>query len=197
MSNRSSFLSWLAVLILIAGLGVGGLYEFGGPRVASDTSGLRPDTASHDSFPATGQIAAAFTLKDLSGKKVSLSSFRGKVVFLNIWATWCGPCREEMPSIESLYSHFKNTKNFVILGVSEDTEGKAAVAPYITRNGYHFRILLDPENVVGEKYGVSGVPETFIIDQQGRIVAHHMGAYDWSRSDIRAALEDLLASKAA
>ncbi len=144
---------------------------------------------------AAGGTAANFTLQNLDGQKVSLAALRGKVVFLNIWATWCGPRREEMPSLETLYDEFKNNKNFVILAVSQDTKGRQAVLPYIQKHGYHFEVLLDPKNKVGDAYNVSGVPETFIIDRQGRIVAHHMGAFDWSRPDVRQALEDLLNSR--
>ena len=84
-----------------------------------------------------------------------------------------------------MYEDFKNDKDFVILAVSQDVKGRAAVAPYVEKNGYHFTILLDPDNKVGEAYDVSGVPETFIIDRKGRIVAHHVGAFDWSRPDIQ------------
>src|SRR5579875_1916434 len=144
---------------------------------------------------AAGDMAADFKLQSLSGKQVTLSALRGKVVFLNIWATWCGPCREEMPSMETLYDEFRNNKDFVMLAVSQDTKGRGVVAPYVEKNGYHFKVLLDPENKVGEAYEVSGVPETFIIDRQGRIVAHHMGAFDWSRPDVKDALKQLLDSK--
>jgi cytochrome c biogenesis protein CcmG/thiol:disulfide interchange protein DsbE len=144
---------------------------------------------------AAGDKAADFKLEDLTGKTVSLSSYKGKIVFLNLWATWCGPCREEMPSMETLYDEFKNDPDFVMLAVSQDTKGKSAVLPYVQKNGYHFEILLDPENKVGEQYNVSGVPETFIIDRKGRIVAHHMGAFDWSRPDVKEALQQLLQAK--
>src|SRR5579862_9359999 len=73
---------------------------------------------------AAGDVAANFNLKDLKGNSVSLSSMRGKVVFLNIWATWCGPCREEMPSMETLFNSFKNSKDFVMLAVSQDRNGR-------------------------------------------------------------------------
>jgi peroxiredoxin len=144
---------------------------------------------------AAGDRAAEFKLQDLSGDTVSLSSLRGKVVFLNLWATWCGPCREEMPSMETLYNEFKNNRDFVILAVSQDRLGKDAVKSYVEKNGYHFRVLLDPDNKLSDSYDVSGVPETFIIDRHGRIVAHHMGAFDWSRSDVFESLQQLLEAK--
>jgi thiol-disulfide isomerase/thioredoxin len=113
-------------------------------------------------------------------------------VFLNIWATWCAPCREEMPSMEKLYQRLRDNKGFVMLAVSQDTEGRDEVEAYVKKRGYHFDVLLDPKNAVAEAYKVSGVPETFIIDRDGRIVAHHSGAFDWSEPGIRDALEELL-----
>lgn len=161
---------------------------------------LIPHAAKPGSTPpgeeiAAGEVAANFDLRDLDGHVVSLSSLRGKVVFLNIWATWCGPCREEMPSMEILFNAFKNRNDFVMLAVSQDHMGRDIVAPYVEKNGYHFEILLDPDNQLQEAYGITGVPETFIIDRKGRIVAHHMGAFDWSRDEVRQALEELLQAK--
>jgi cytochrome c biogenesis protein CcmG, thiol:disulfide interchange protein DsbE len=141
---------------------------------------------------AAGEKAAAFKLIDLRGDSVSMADLRGKVVFLNIWATWCVPCREEMPSMEKLYERLHGNKGFVMLAVSQDTSGREEVLAYVKRHGYHFDVLLDPKNAVAEAYKVSGVPETFIIDREGRIVAHHSGAFDWSQPAISDALEELL-----
>jgi peroxiredoxin len=119
---------------------------------------------------------------------------RGKVVFLNVWATWCAPCREEMPSIQSLYKDFKSNKDFVVLAVSQDTD-RGTVRPFVEHNHLQFIVLLDPRNEVGESYDVNGIPETFIIGRDGRIVAHHVGPYDWSNADIREALQELIKSR--
>jgi cytochrome c biogenesis protein CcmG, thiol:disulfide interchange protein DsbE len=153
-----------------------------------------PAPLSPSSSVAAGKLAANFKLRDLKGDEVSLAAQRGKVVFLNVWATWCAPCREEMPSIESLYNDFKANKNFVVLAVSQDTDG-ASVGPFIKQNHLQFTVLLDPRNEVGESYDVSGIPETFIIGRDGRIVAHHVGPYDWSNAEIREALEELIKSR--
>jgi cytochrome c biogenesis protein CcmG/thiol:disulfide interchange protein DsbE len=125
---------------------------------------------------------------------VELSSLRGKVVFLNVWATWCPPCRTEMPSIQALYRDFQKDQDFVTLAVSEDTDVKQ-VQNYVKKNNFGFRVLLDPRNDVGESYGVNGLPESFVIGRDGRIVAHHIGPYDWANPDIREALQDLLKAK--
>lgn len=141
---------------------------------------------------AAGEKAAPFKLTDLQGDLVTMADLRGKVVFLNIWATWCAPCREEMPSMEKLYERLHGDKGFVMLAVSQDTSSSEEVMAYVKKHGYHFDVLLDPKNAVAEAYNVSGVPETFIIDREGRIVAHHSGAFDWSQPSIQDALEELL-----
>jgi peroxiredoxin len=184
ISNRTLYI--IATLVIVTGLTLVSLVKPRRTHFAGNGSG---------SPVAAGGKAAEFKLEALDGRSVSLESLRGKVVFLNLWATWCGPCRQEMPSMETLYDNFKNNHDFVMLAVSQDTRGRAAVAPYVEKNGYHFTILLDPENKVGESYDLSGVPETFIIDRDGRIVAHHMGAFDWSRPDVKEALQQLLDTK--
>jgi peroxiredoxin len=184
ISNRTLYI--VAALVIVTGLTLTALSKPRRTRFGSEESAA-PVSA--------GDKAAEFKLEALDGHVVSLESLRGKVVFLNLWATWCGPCRQEMPSMETLYDDFRNNHDFVMLAVSQDTKGRAVVEPYVEKNGYHFTILLDPENKVGASYDLSGVPETFIIDRDGRIVAHHMGAFDWSRPDVKEALQQLLDSK--
>jgi peroxiredoxin len=145
---------------------------------------------------ATGKLAGDFKLTDIEGRSVSLASLRGKVVFLNFWATWCAPCLTEMPSMEKLYDAFAERSDFAMLAVSQDAKGAAVVLPYVRKHGYHFEVLLDPQSKVAESYDITGVPETFIIDRDGRIVAHHLGAFDWARQDVREALRELLDAKA-
>lgn len=154
--------------------------------------------APGDSVPpiAAGEMAPNFTLTSLSGKEITLEKLRGKVVVLNLWATWCAPCRLEMPSMETLYEEFKGNKNFVLLAASQDTSDRATVESFVKKNGYHFTVLLDPKNILTTAYGATGVPETFVIAPDGRIVAHHLGAFDWSRPDVKEALDELMKPKA-
>jgi peroxiredoxin len=186
-----AFLVMAAVVLFAAS------YQINHRRTVTVHSDGSEDSAGSGNAPVpAGDLASDFKLEDaFSGETVSLAALKGKVVFLNVWATWCGPCREEMPSMETLFDELKTNKDFVMLAVSQDTKGKSVVVPYVQKNGYHFKILLDPENKVGDSYGVSGVPETFIIDRKGRIVAHHMGAFDWSRPDVKEALQQLLSQK--
>lgn len=125
-----------------------------------------------------GFPAPDFSLKDLQGQHRRLSEFRGKVVFLNIWATWCPPCRLEMPSMEHLYRRLKD-RDFVMLAVSEDEDGVLTVQKFVDQMGITFPVLVDPEGVVPGRYGVTGYPETFIIDREGRVIQHTIGPEEW------------------
>jgi cytochrome c biogenesis protein CcmG, thiol:disulfide interchange protein DsbE len=194
MSSNARLLSAIALGALLIAIGLVSLVNLSSHRTLGSAP-LGSETSSGQSgIVAAGKLAANFTLKDLKGDQISLASLRGKVVFLNVWATWCAPCREEMPSIESLYRDFKTNSDFVVLAVSQDTDG-GLVRPFVEQNHLQFTVLLDPRNEVGERYDVNGIPETFIIGRDGRIVAHHLGPYDWSNTDIREALQELIKSK--
>jgi len=133
--------------------------------------------------PMEGELAPDFSLPNLSGKPVSLSSLRGKIVFLNVWATWCAPCREEMPSMERLYKKLKG-KNFEMLAVSIDKTGKELVVPFKEELGLTFPILLDPDSKMANAYKTTGVPETFIISQNGVVLHHVIGPTTWDRKIV-------------
>lgn len=124
------------------------------------------------------KVAPDFTLMNMQGEPVSLSQYRGKVVILNLWATWCPPCREEMPSMEGLYQKYKD-QGLVILAVSADENGKKAVSQFLQRTPYSFPILLDSDSVVQNAYGVFRFPESFIIDRNGIVVKKIIGGHNW------------------
>lgn len=126
-----------------------------------------------------GFPAPNFTFPGLDGKMVSLTDYRGKVVFLNIWATWCGPCKEEMPSMERLYKALKG-EDFEILAVSIDTLGAKVVAPFMKEYGLGFPALLDTGGTIQRLYGTTGIPETFIINREGIIEQKIIGSRDWA-----------------
>lgn len=126
-------------------------------------------------------LAADFTLRDLDGKLHKLSDYRGKVVFLNFWATWCPPCREEIPSMERLNEVLGN-KDFVMLAVNTDDDVKDLEA-FAKENPHKFSVLSDADGTVQKLYRVDKFPETFVIDRQGRIAEHIVGARDWSSTE--------------
>src|SRR6266568_3495949 len=111
---------------------------------------------------------ANFTLTDLSGKRWTLKDLRGKVVLVNFWATWCPPCRKEMPDLETLYRRF-GPQGLVILGISDEEAAK--VKPFIEQQKVTYPVLLDPGRRVNELFQIEGIPKTFIYDREGKIVA--------------------------
>ena len=126
-----------------------------------------------------GVPAPDFTLPDLNGKMVSLADYRGKVVLLNIWATWCPPCVEEMPSMEKLYQELKD-EGFEILAVSIDESGAEAVIPFVKKHRLGFPALLDTKGSIKSLYQITGVPESFIIGKEGIIAEKVIGPRDWA-----------------
>jgi peroxiredoxin len=137
------------------------------------------------------QLAPDFAVTDLRGHAVRLSAFRGRVVLLNLWTTWCAPCREEMPSMERLWTRLR-AQDFQLLAVSQDEDGRKAVEPFVQELGLTFPVLLDPERQVGERYGVWGYPETFVIDRNGYVVERVIGPRDWSTPEAVASLEAVI-----
>lgn len=138
-----------------------------------------------------GDMAPDFTFPDLDGNKVNLASLRGKVVFINIWATWCPPCRDEMPSMEKLYQHFKG-RDFEILGVSIDVLGEQVVRPFMKELNLTFPALLDTQGRIKSLYATTGVPESFIVDKQGRIAFIAIGPREWSKPEFIEFFEKLV-----
>jgi peroxiredoxin len=137
------------------------------------------------------QMAPNFSLEDLSGKKANLKQYRGKVVFLNFWATWCGPCKEEMPSMEALYQKFKE-RGFVFLTISVDYEEKKKVKEFIDKHRYTFPVLIDPKCLALDLYEVKGIPTTILIDKKGRMVGRAIGPKDWKHPEIISILNQLI-----
>ena len=137
-----------------------------------------------------GKIASDFTLKDLNGKVVSLSDYRGKIVFLNFWATWCPPCRKEMPSMEKLYQRFKD-EDFVMLAV-DLRERQSTVKDFARDYKLNFTILLDSTGKVSDIYGVRAIPTTYLVNRQGKLIGKAVGARDWASKKAFELIEHLL-----
>ena len=131
-----------------------------------------------------------FTLPLLSGGNVTLSSLRGQVVFLNFWATWCPPCREEMPSMEALHRRFKD-QGLEIIAVNIQ-ENRNQVGAFVREYNLTFPIPLDTSGAVSRRYGMRGIPTTYIIDREGSIILVLTGGLDWYRREIISAFEVLL-----
>ena len=123
--------------------------------------------------PAVGMQAEDFRLPDLAGKEQSLSQYRGKIVLLNFWATWCKPCTTEMPAMQTMYDKLRD-KGFVVLAVNE-LEDDARVREHIKQYGHTFPVLMDHDNKVANQFGVVGLPVSVFIDQEGRVQEYIKG----------------------
>jgi peroxiredoxin len=143
------------------------------------------------SGPKIGTAAPNFQLWNLEGNVVSLSSLRGKVVLLNFWATWCGPCRVEMPAMELLYRNFPR-KDFEILAVSTDPQGIAVTKPFRDSLGLSFPILHDSDFRVGVAYGARTLPMTFLLDRDGVITHRIFGSRDWQSPEAHQLVQTLV-----
>jgi peroxiredoxin len=173
-------------LTVALALGVGLLCPWAGARGAQDSA-----AALGLSRPTPAQPAKPFRVDTPDHRALSLAEFKGKVVFLNFWATWCKPCEEEMPSMERLHQRFKD-RGLVVLAIAEDSGGAAVVAPYVKRHRLSFPVGLDPKSEVATLYGVWGVPSTFIIDRRGNRALFANGPRDWDGPQARTLFQSLL-----
>ncbi len=129
-----------------------------------------------------GKPAPEFKLKTIDGREVSLSDYRGKVVLINFWATWCPPCKEEMPLFESVYRKYKD-RGFEILAVSTDTDIDV-VKKFVGEYKLSFVVLYDDKNIAS-LYNVQGLPTSFLVDREGKIVKVRLGKYKEIERDIK------------
>ena len=140
-----------------------------------------------------GYPAPDFTLLDIDEKSFTLSQDKGKIVLVNFWATWCTPCRVEMPSIEALYHSFDRSE-LEILSVSSDVQGAAVVKPFFYSYRLTFPALIDANSKVTNLYKVRAVPATYIIDQEGIITHRFFGAKNWNNKEMKDLIRKLIKS---
>ena len=181
LGTERSLRPWLALVggVLI-GAAAGYLVFFGLP---SEPAEPQPQSAPQISIAGlgTGSQAPLFELETADGEMVGLEDYRGQVVLLNFWATWCAPCRIEMPLLQSTFESFKD-QGLVILGIDFD-EPADLVASFGDELGLTFPLLLDPGGKVQQQYKVRGYPTTVILDREGRIQSYHIGVLTQSQLD--------------
>ena len=140
---------------------------------------------------AVGYLAPDFSLRNLKGNYESLDSFRGQVVVLNFWATWCAPCRVEMPSFEKLYRRYRS-EGVAVLAVTLDKNAGPKIKSFVDEYELSFPILLDEKGEVERLYPSMTIPFTYVIDREGRVVARVDGAKNWESNETFEAIEYLL-----
>lgn len=126
-----------------------------------------------------GLNAPEVSLRDNSGNTYTLSALKGSVLFINFWASWCAPCKAEMPSIQALYARFRDEKRFRMLTILYNDDYSKAVN-YMKENRLHFPLLTDPDGKTAGAYGITGVPETYIVDKKGILKKRVLGPEDWN-----------------
>jgi peroxiredoxin len=137
--------------------------------------------------------APQFSLPSLDGRELALNDYQGKYLLVNFWATWCGPCKVEMPSLELLYRKFQE-RNFAMIAVSNDIFGAQVVKPYVQSQNFTFPVGLDPKLKVSNQFGVISLPTTFLINPQGKIIGVLNGAENWMDPKTLLYFDQLLAT---
>lgn len=163
--------------ILVAAFGSAGC----GPSRSVKAASVKPDKDR--------KTAPDFDLKDVNGKSVRLSDFKGKVVLLDFWATWCGPCKIEIPWFVEFERKHKD-RGFAVIGISMDEDGWNAVKPFVTEMGVNYRVVIGNDRTADSYGGIEGLPTTFLIDRDGRIASVHAGLA--GKQDFEDAIEKLL-----
>jgi len=174
--NRLKLAGGLAVLVVIFGL-------------LALTRPFRFETRGVE----VGERVPAYSAPNLAGDEVALDDYIGEVVLLNVWATWCGPCRVEMPPIQASYDRYRD-RGFTVLAVSIDAGPgyREKVEEFAEAFELDFPVLLDPDGRIGRIFQTVGVPETFVLDRQGRIAKRLIGATNWDSPGNQALIDELL-----
>jgi thiol-disulfide isomerase/thioredoxin len=169
---------FLLPLLLVSGL------SFAAPASASPPLGI----FVRETPP---QPAPSVSFTNAKGRTFDLSDFAGKLVLVNLWATWCAPCRREMPSLERLQTRLGD--KIMILAISEDSRGEQAVAPFVAKLGLKsVKTYLDPKSAVSQAFHVDGLPTSFLIDRTGRVLGRVEGEANWDSAKMLAVIDPLL-----
>lgn len=159
-------------------------------RITSLAAGAAALTIAMSSMAAP---APAFTLPTAAGANVSLSDHKGKIVYVDFWASWCGPCRQSFPWMNEMLGKYQ-AQGFEIIAVNLDA-GRPEADKFLADNPASFTVALDPQATMPPQYGVKGMPTSYLIDGNGEIILQHTGFNDSHKADLEAAIQKALASK--
>src|SRR5687767_4022114 len=178
MKRRSLLIAVLLLPVLMA-------------AVVSAGTGADPTVIAQRGVVKPGEPAPNFQLRDMNGRIVALSDLRGKVVLLNVWATWCGPCRVEMPAIQALHEAYGPHGLKVVAASIDDPGAEDGIRDFAREYGLAFEILHDAPGAIQRAYQTTGVPETFVIGADRVIRKKVIGAADWNSTSNRALVAQL------
>jgi peroxiredoxin len=186
--------SFIAIVGILVGVVAGGLFL---ARILTWSGAARSDVAvggraggdDADSQPDTRPVAAEFALKDLAGKSVKLSDYRGKVVVVNFWASWCLPCRLEIPAFVKLHEKYQ-ARGLEIIGVSVDEDGPDGVQSVVRTERINYPVVMATPDIIGSYGPINAIPTTFVLDRQGQVYQIHRGTVSYAEieSTIRGIL---------
>ena len=177
MNNRRTLLILAIALVVAAVLALGSsIYALRRARAESAADASAANTKVIR-FAKDPEMAPPFLLRDINGKIVSTADWKGKVVILNFWATWCPPCREEIPELVQLQAKYKD--KLLVIGASEDEDGPQKVQQFVQRFGMNYPVVMATKELIDNYGGVPALPTSFLIDPQGRVVQRHTGLYEY------------------
>ena len=178
MNNRKTLLILAIALVVTAALGLGSsIYALRRARSEQAGDAAGAGDAKVIRFAKNPEPAPPFLLRDISGKIVSTADWKGKVVILNFWATWCPPCRVEIPELVQLQAKYKD--KLLIVGASEDEDGPQRVQQFAQQHGMNYPIVMATRELIDNYGGVPALPTSFLIDPQGRVMMKHTGLYEY------------------
>lgn len=180
MKNKEKIAGLVIVVVALVAL-VGSIVRF---------SSLEKPQVKERVAIKEGGVAPSFTLKDLTGKEVSLADYRGKVVIIDFWATWCPPCRKELPHIQKIYDKYRD-KGVTVLAITSESNIEK-VKDFIEEGGYSFPILIDRRGEANSAYGIRAIPMLFVLDKEGIIQHIHRGYSPEIEATLSKEIEDLL-----
>src|SRR5689334_7115119 len=175
MNNQRRLFLLVIALVVTAALGVGStIYAVRRARLNSAEASAN---AKIIRFAKNPEVAPPFLLRDINGKIVSTADWKGKVVILNFWATWCPPCREEVPELVQLQNKYKD--KLIVIGASEDEDGPPKVQQFVQRYSINYPVVMATKELIENYGGVPALPTSFVIDPQGHVMTKHTGLYEY------------------